>query len=51
MIKELVHDPLFLGLVSEPATIEDLEIARNLAQCLYYGLSYILIDNAYEVEL
>ena len=34
MIKEVVHDPLFLGLVSEPATIEDLEIARDLLDTL-----------------
>ena len=34
MIKEVVHDPLFLGLISEPATIEDLEIARDLLDTL-----------------
>lgn len=28
-----------------------LENEQNLAQCLKYGLSYILIDKAYEVEL
>lgn len=34
MIRDVVHDPLFLGLVSEPATIEDLEIARDLLDTL-----------------
>jgi len=30
MIKELVHDPIFLGMKSEKATREDLQIARDL---------------------
>ena len=30
MVKEVVHDPIFLGGKSELATIEDLQIARDL---------------------
>ncbi len=34
MVRELIHDPLFLGLKSAPATIEDLDIARDLLDTL-----------------
>jgi peptide deformylase len=34
MIKELIHDPIFLGQKSEPATIEDLRIAGDLLDTL-----------------
>lgn len=34
MIKELVHDPAFLALKSEPATGEDLQIATDLLETL-----------------
>ena len=34
MIKEVVHDPIFLSLKSEPATPEDLQIARDLVDTL-----------------
>ena len=34
MVKELVHDPIFLGQKSEPATAEDMETARDLLDTL-----------------
>ena len=34
MVRELMHDPLFLGKKSQPATAEDLEIARDLLDTL-----------------
>ena len=34
MVKELMHDPLFLGRKSEPATGADLQIARDLLDTL-----------------
>ena len=34
MIKELVHDPIFLGQKSEPATQEDLQTAQDLMDTL-----------------
>ena len=34
MIKEIVHDPMFLGLKSEAATIEDLQMAQDLLDTL-----------------
>ena len=34
MIKELVHAPFFLGLKSEPATKEDLQVAQDLLDTL-----------------
>lgn len=34
MVKELMHDPLFLGQKSEKATINDLQIARDLLDTL-----------------
>ena len=34
MVKELVHDPIFLGGKSEPATKEDLPLARDLLDTL-----------------
>ncbi len=30
MVKELIHDPIFLSLKSEPATKEDLQVAQDL---------------------
>ena len=34
MVRELMHDPIFLARKSEPATKEDLEIARDLLETL-----------------
>ena len=34
MIKKVVHDPILLGLKSEPATKEDLQVARDLLDTL-----------------
>ena len=34
MIKELVHDPLFLGIKSKPAVKEDILIGRDLLDTL-----------------
>ena len=34
MIKELMHDPIFLGLKSETATAEDLQVAQDLPETL-----------------
>lgn len=34
MIKEVMHDPIFLRLKSELATIEDLQVARDLLDTL-----------------
>ena len=34
MVKELIHDPAFLALKAEPATENDLEIARDLLETL-----------------
>ncbi len=34
MIKELMHDPIFLSLKSEKATIEDLQVAEDLLDTL-----------------
>ena len=34
MVKELIHDPIFLGGKSEVATIEDLQTAQNLLDTL-----------------
>ena len=34
MVKEIVHDPIFLGGKSESATIEDLQVARDLLDTL-----------------
>lgn len=34
MIKEVVHDPVFLGMPSKAATIEDLSVARDLLDTL-----------------
>ena len=34
MEKELIHDPVLLGIPSKPATPEDLEIARDLLDTL-----------------
>lgn len=34
MVKEVIHDPVFLALKSEPATAEDLQVARDLLDTL-----------------
>ena len=34
MVRQLIHDPLFLGKKSQPATAEDLEVARDLLDTL-----------------
>ena len=34
MVKQLMHDPIFLARKSEPATKDDLQIARNLLDTL-----------------
>ena len=34
MIKEVVHDPILLGVKSEPATEEDLQVAQDLLDTL-----------------
>jgi peptide deformylase len=34
MVKELMHDPIFLALKSEAATMEDLQIAQDLLDTL-----------------
>ena len=34
MVKEVVHDPIFLALKSEPATAEDLQVAQDLLDTL-----------------
>ena len=34
MVKELVHDPMLLGIKSKPATKEDADIARDLLDTL-----------------
>ena len=34
MVKELMHDPLFLAKKSTPATLEDLSVARDLLETL-----------------
>ena len=34
MIKEIVHDPIFLGVKSEVATKEDLQVAQDLLDTL-----------------
>lgn len=34
MIKDLIHDPIFLAAKSEPATIDDLPAAQNLLDTL-----------------
>ena len=34
MVKEIVHDPIFLAMKSEPATVEDLPVARDLLDTL-----------------
>ncbi|MBQ6833716.1 MAG: peptide deformylase [Lachnospiraceae bacterium] len=34
MIKDLVHDPIFLSMKSEPATPEDVQVAEDLLETL-----------------
>lgn len=34
MIKEILHDPILLGVKSEPATKEDLQVAQDLLDTL-----------------
>ena len=36
MVRELMHDPIFLARKSQPATAEDLEIARDLQDTLVF---------------
>ena len=36
MIKELVHDPLFLAMKSETATAEDISVGRDLLETLIH---------------
>lgn len=35
MVKELTHDPIFLGLKSEIATKDDLQVAQDLLDTLF----------------
>ena len=34
MVREVVHDPIFLGVKSEVATVEDLQVAQDLLDTL-----------------
>ena len=34
MVKEVIHDPILLGIQSEPATKDDLQVARDLLDTL-----------------
>lgn len=34
MVKEVIHDPILLGIKSEPATKEDLQVAQDLLDTL-----------------
>lgn len=34
MVKEIIHDPILLGMKSEPATKEDLQVAQDLLDTL-----------------
>ena len=34
MVKDVIHDPIFLGVKSEPATKEDLQVAQDLLDTL-----------------
>lgn len=34
MVREIMHDPIFLGIKSEPATKEDLQVAQDLLDTL-----------------
>ena len=34
MVKEIIHDPILLGIAAEPATKEDLQVARDLLDTL-----------------
>ena len=34
MVKEIVHDPIFLAMKSKPATVEDLQVAQDLLDTL-----------------
>ena len=36
MVRELMHDPIFLARKSTPATAEDLEVARDLLETLTF---------------
>ena len=36
MVRELIHDPIFLARKSEPATKEDLAVARDLLDTLTF---------------
>ena len=35
MIKEIIHDPIFLGVKSKMATKEDLQVAQDLLDTLF----------------
>lgn len=37
MVKEVVHDPIFLGVESEAETKEDLQVAQDLLDTLIYN--------------
>ena len=39
MIKELMHDPIFLAGKSEVATKEDLQVVKNLFHLQFYALN------------
>jgi len=36
MVRELMHDPIFLAQKSAPATAEDLEVAQDLLETLFF---------------
>lgn len=36
MVKELIHDPIFLSIPSKKATIEDLDVANDLLETLIH---------------
>ena len=41
MVRELIHDPLFLGIPSKTATKEDISIGKDLLDTLiaHYGMN------------
>ena len=52
MIKELMHDPIFLAVKSEVATKEDLQIAQDLLDTealITHTYPLAKIDEAYEL--
>ena len=44
MIKELIHDPIFLGMKSEVATKEDLQVAQDMLDTLAANKAEEVID-------